>query len=81
MAPELLVALKSKGDLTGLLVLAPKLSEHEYSAAEVELVQTLAKRASPAIENARLYAREAQRLEELERLEEVKQTLLLTVSH
>ncbi|MFQ6028424.1 MAG: sensor histidine kinase, partial [Dehalococcoidia bacterium] len=34
-----------------------------------------------AIENARLYARESERLAEVEQLEKLKQTLLLTVSH
>ncbi len=78
---DLLIPLKAKGQLTGLLVAGPKLSEEDYSANDVNLLQAVSTQTSMAIENARLYAQESERLEELERLEMLKQTLLLTVSH
>jgi len=47
----------------------------------VDLLRIVVDQTATAIENARLYAQEAQRLVELEQLERLKQTLLLTVSH
>jgi two-component system, OmpR family, sensor histidine kinase KdpD len=75
---KLLIPLKAKGELTGVLVVGPKLSDEDYSNSDINLMQAVVNQTATAIENARLYAQEAERLEELERL---KQTLLLTVAH
>ena len=78
---ELLIPLKSKGQLTGGLVVGPKLADGNYSRGDINLLRTVASQTATAIENARLYSEEAVRLAELEELEKLKQTLLLTVSH
>ena len=78
---ELLIPLKSKGQLTGGLIVGPKLADGNYSRGDINLLRTVANQTATAIENARLYSEEAVRLVELEELEKLKQTLLLTVSH
>jgi signal transduction histidine kinase len=78
---ELLIPLKTKGELTGVLVVGPKLSDEDYSNSDINLMQAVVNQTATAIENARLYAQEAERLVELEELEKLKQTLLLTVAH
>ena len=78
---ELLIPLKSKGQLTGGLIVGPKLADGDYSRGDIDLLRTVANQTATAIENARLYSAEAVRLAELEELEKLKQTLLLTVSH
>lgn len=78
---KLLIPLKAKGELTGVLVVGPKLSDEDYSSSDISLMQTVVNQTATAIENARLYAQESERLAELEELEKLKQTLLLTVAH
>jgi len=78
---ELLIPLKSKGQLTGGLIVGPKLADGNYSRGDINLLRTVANQTATAIENARLYTEEAVRVAELEELEKLKQTLLLTVSH
>lgn len=78
---ELFIPLKTKGELTGGLVVGPKLAEADYSRGDINLLRTVVNQTATAIENARLYAEEAERVAELEEMEKLKQTLLLTVSH
>lgn len=77
----LLVPLKSKEELTGILALGPKLSGGEYTWEDIDLLGAVSKQAATSIENARLYAQEKERLSQLEDLEKLKSSLLLTVSH
>ncbi len=77
----LLVPLKSKDALTGILALGPKLTGGEYTWEDVDLLKAVSRQAATSIENARLYAREMERLAQLEDLEKLKSSLLLTVSH
>jgi diguanylate cyclase (GGDEF)-like protein/putative nucleotidyltransferase with HDIG domain len=58
---ELLVPMKSKGRLIGLLALGEKHARGCYSADDVDLVTTLAHEAAVAIENAQLYAQARER--------------------
>jgi signal transduction histidine kinase len=78
---ELLIPLKSKGHLTGVLVVGPKLSDEDYSASDITLLSAVVNQTATAIENARLYGQESERLVQLEEMEKLKQTLLLTVAH
>lgn len=78
---ELLIPLKSKGILTGVLVVGPKLSEENYSVSDISLLSAVVNQTATAIENARLYGQESERLIQLEEMEKLKQTLLLTVAH
>ena len=78
---ELLIPLKTKGHLTGGLVVGPKLAEADYSRGDINLLRTVVNQTATAIENARLYSEETERVAELEEMEKLKQTLLLTVSH
>ncbi len=78
---EMIVPLKAGGDLTGFLYLGPKLVGSVYTAAELDFVSAAADQSAMAINNARAYAIEAQRREELERLDNLKSILLQTVSH
>ena len=78
---EMIVPLKAGGELTGFLYVGPKLVGADYSAAELDFVSAAADQSAMAINNARAYAIEAQRREELERLDNLKSILLQTVSH
>jgi len=52
---EVCLALLSKGDLEGILILGKKTSGRPYSKQDLELLQTLANQAAIALDNARLY--------------------------
>jgi signal transduction histidine kinase len=78
---KLLIPLKAKGRLTGVLVVGPKLSDEDYSVSDINLLRAVVNQTTTAIENARHYSEEAERLADLEELEKLKQTLLLTVAH
>ena len=78
---EMLVPLKASGELTGFMYLGPKLVGRDYSEAELDFVSAAADQSAMAINNARAYAIEAHRREELERLDGLKSILLQTVSH
>jgi HD-GYP domain-containing protein (c-di-GMP phosphodiesterase class II) len=52
---ELFLPLKTKGDLTGIIVLGNKLSSQPYTQDERLIFSTLANQTAIAIENARLY--------------------------
>lgn len=77
----ILVPLKSKDELTGILALGPKLAGGDYTLEDMDLLRAVSRQAATSIENARLYAREMERLAQLEDLERLKSSLLLTVSH
>lgn len=77
----LLIPLKSKQELTGILALGPKLTAGEYTVEDIDLLRAVSRQAATSIENARLYAQEMERLSQLEDLEKLKSSLLLTVSH
>jgi diguanylate cyclase (GGDEF)-like protein/putative nucleotidyltransferase with HDIG domain len=64
---ELLVPMKSKGNLVGILALSKKESGSHYSSDDIDLVTTLVNEAAVAIENAQLYAlaRERAHIDEL----------------
>jgi GGDEF domain-containing protein len=53
---ELLMPMKSKGKLVGILALGKKISGGIYSGDDMDLVTTLAHEAAMATENAQLYA-------------------------
>lgn len=55
----LIIPLRIKDDIIGLMLLGPKLSGEPFSREDLELLETLGPQAATAIENARLY-REAQ---------------------
>ncbi len=78
---EMIVPLKAGGELTGFLYVGPKLVGGDYTAAELDFVSAAADQSAMAINNARAYSIEAQRREELERLDNLKSILLQTVSH
>ena len=78
---EMVVPLKAGGELTGFLYMGPKLVGGHYTAAELDFVSAAADQSAMAINNARAFAIEAQRREELERLDGLKSILLQTVSH
>ena len=63
---ELVVPLLSKGVLTSLLFLGPRVNGHPYSAEDVDMLQTLAHHGATAVENARLYEQLRLRVQELE---------------
>ena len=78
---EVFLPMKTKGEFTGILILGPRISEEDYAPEDVQLLMTALNQTAMAIENARMYAQETERLARLENLEQLKQTLLLTVSH
>ena len=78
---QLLVPLRSKDELTGVLALGPRVVEDEYSLSDLRTLMSVASQTATMIENSRLYAQEMERLRELERLNSLKSNLLRTVSH
>jgi len=55
MGAELIIPLRAKGELVGVLAVGPKLSEEAYSQDDQLTLTTLANQTAIAIENARLY--------------------------
>lgn len=78
---QLLVPLKTNGELTGVLALGPRVVEDEYSTSDIRTLTTVASQTATMIENSRMYSQEMERLRELERLNSLKSNLLRTVSH
>ncbi|MEK7357573.1 MAG: PAS domain S-box protein, partial [Bdellovibrionota bacterium] len=69
------VPLKARGEVVGVLGLAVTAdSNRRFTASDLQLMETLAERASIAIENAKLY-------EEARRANRVKDEFLATLSH
>ncbi len=82
------VVLRARGELLGVMSLARSLERGPFPPDALELMANLAQQAAVAIENARLYWNErqlreetAQALEELRRLEQVKDQFIQNVSH
>ncbi len=66
MGAELLIPLRAKGDLVGVLAVGPKLSEVPYSDDEQLTLTTLANQVAVAVENARLHRELRDYAEQLE---------------
>jgi len=79
MEAELLIPLRAKGELVGILVLGPKLSEEAYSADDHITLITLAHQTAVAIENARLYSVEKRRAKESSTLLDVAEAISSTL--
>ena len=73
---EVLVPLKAKDELIGLLLLGPKLSEEPYTIDDMELLLTVAHQAVVALENARLYEESLIRAEKLRESQEMFRGML-----
>jgi len=76
---ELYMPLKTQRDLTGVLILGPKLHQEPYSEDEIRLLWVLTNQAAMSIENAQLYAQEKKRSAELQRLKERRANFLMTL--
>jgi signal transduction histidine kinase/CheY-like chemotaxis protein len=63
---EVLVPVKAKGNLIGVILLGPKRSRRMYSVDNLELLYTVANQAAVAIENTRLYQETKDRAEWIE---------------
>jgi len=55
LMPCLIIPMKSKDSLNGVIILGAKMSCDNYSESEIEFIQNLAKFAAIAVENSRLY--------------------------
>lgn len=55
LAPEIIVPLKSKNSLNGILLLGKKLNEEDFSASDREFLNYLSRFGAIAVENSRLY--------------------------
>ena len=80
---KIAVPLVSQGELIGLLNLAPRLSQQEYSADDRALLSNLAAQAAPAVRVAQLVREQQAEAQERERIEQelrvarlIQQTLL-----
>jgi len=82
MRAELYVPMKTRqGQLSGILILGPKLSQQSYSNEERQLLTTLGGQMAMALENARLYDSEKTMRVDLEKLNEQKTEFLHSVAH
>jgi len=59
---EVFMPLKAGGDLVGLLILGPKLSEQSYGSEDKEILITLSHQTAVAVQNAQLYSKAQQEL-------------------
>ncbi len=75
----LLVPLQAYGRVIGLVELMSRSYRRDFGRREIELALTLANQAATAIENARLYARVQEQLDELRKAHEAQARLLKTV--
>jgi diguanylate cyclase (GGDEF)-like protein len=55
LEPELIIPMKSKNQLNGILILGCKIQDDHFNADEREFLRGLARFASTAVENSRLY--------------------------
>ena len=78
---QLFVPLKVRGKLSGLLVLGKKASDSPYSAEDIRLVSMIADQTAVTMDDARLYAMEKARVEQLRRLDDMKSEFLQVVAH
>lgn len=78
---ELFVPLKTGQRLVGLLVLGARGSRVPYGNEDINMLVTVSNQASMALENARLYSLEKERVAELQALTEMKTGFLMTVAH
>lgn len=62
---SLYVPVKSKGELTALLILGPKVRGNSYGQQDIDLLQAVAHQAATSMENARLYQELQEQLQEL----------------
>ena len=68
---EFIVPMRTRsGNLSGLLILGPKLSGQPYSIEDKELIHTICNQMSTNLENARLFAASQQEVDERKRAEE-----------
>ena len=82
MEAKLCVPLKTRqGQLSGILILGPKLSQQPYSDGERRLLMTLSSQMAIALENAHLYEIEKTARVELEKLNKQKTEFLHSVAH
>jgi signal transduction histidine kinase len=82
MKADLSVPLKTRqGELSGILILGPKLSRQYYSDAEKQLLTTLSSHMAMTLENAYLYNLEKSTRAELEKQNEQKTEFLHSVAH
>lgn len=70
---ELFIPLEANGELVGILVLGPKLSEEVYSQDDRLTLTTLANQIALAVEKARVYERAQQEIAERRKAEEALQ--------
>ena len=70
LAGELLVPLRVKNDLVGILVVGPRQSQEAYNDVDKRLLATLASQVAVAVENARLYDQAQQEIIERKRAED-----------
>ena len=75
---ELLIPLKVQNELVGIFSIGPKRSEQEYSEDDQLTLLTLANQTAVAIDNARLYTSEQNRLKELDTLYSMARRLVAT---
>jgi putative nucleotidyltransferase with HDIG domain len=75
---ELLIPLKVQKELIGVFSIGPKRSEQDYSEDEQLMLMTLANQTAVAIENARLYTSEQNRLKEMDTLYSMARRLVAT---
>ncbi len=81
MGAELLVPAMIRSELVGVLVLGGKLSQQPYSPEELEMLAVFCHEIAVSLENARLYAREKERADMLEKIDQMRTDFLLAVSH
>lgn len=81
MKGELYIPLKSRGKLTGVLILGQKLSHQPYTREEEELLATITNQMAMNLENACLYDLEREGRARLEALHEQRNEFILAMSH
>jgi len=81
MKGELYIPLKSRGKLTGVLILGQKPSHQPYPREEEELLVTITNQMAMNLENACLYDLEREGRARLEALHEQRNEFILAMSH
>jgi len=81
MKGELYIPLKSRGRLTGVLILGQKLSRQPYTREEEKLLATTTNQVAISLENACLYELEREGRARLEALHEQRNQFILAMSH
>lgn len=81
LSGEIYLPLKGRAGVAGILVLVARPTGRPYSGEDIAMLWAISRQAAVSLENAHLYAQENARLEQAEKLEQMKSDFMVKISH